>query len=402
MVYQYVAYNENGEIVKGKLSATSEEAAAELLGYAGYQAVNLKPFTPFISLDKLMASWSRPKPAEIIFFYRQLAMLLESGIDITASLELLQGQASSRTLKRALGEVISDLRGGNQLSAALGKHPRVFSPVYCRLLGVGEQGGNLEVVLSQIADYMEKEVNTTKDIKHALMYPLITSIVTVAVIAVLAVFVLPAFGSLYKSLGIELPPLVGILIATTSKIQDYGLYLLLAVLIAAGLVLIYVKSPSGRYKWDRLVLSLPLVGRVKHLSELARYCRSMSLLFRTGLPMTEAISLVVQGSGNRAMAKALADVQQDMVKGEGISRPMLKNRLFLPMMVRMVRVGEETGNLDVTLLAVARSYEAEAEDKTRTLVALIQPTMTLIMGLVVGLIALSLTSAIYSMYGQGL
>ena len=401
MVYQYVAYNENGEIVKGKLSATSEETATELLGYAGYQAVNLKPLTPFISLDKLLASLSRPRPAEIIFFYRQLAMLLESGIDIAASLELLQGQASSRTLKKALGEVISDLRSGNQLSAALDKHPQVFPPVYCRLLGVGEQSGNLEVVLKQIADYMEKEVDTAKNVQHALMYPIITSIVTVAVLAVLAVFVLPAFGSLYRSLGIELPPLAGILIATVSKIQDYGLYLLLALLIAAGLILTYIKTPGGRYKWDRIVLSLPLVGRVKHLSELARYCRSMSLLFSTGLPITEAISLVVQGSGNRAMAKALTDVQQDMVKGEGISQPMVKNRLFLPMMVQMVKVGEETGNLDVTLLAVARSYEAEAEDKTRSLVALIQPAMTIIMGLVVGLIALSLTSAIYSMYGQG-
>jgi type IV pilus assembly protein PilC len=401
MVYQYVAYNDNGEIVKGKLSATNEEVATEQLNYAGYQAITLKPFTPLISLNKLVASLSPAKPAEIIFFYRQLAMLLESGIDITACLELLQGQASNRTLRKALGDVISDLRSGNQLSAALSKHPQVFPPVYCRLMGVGEQGGNLELVLKQIADYMEKEVDTVKHVKSALMYPIITSIVTLAVIGVLAVFVLPTFGSLYHSLGIDLPPLVGILIAATDKIQDYGLYIALAALILAGLALIYIKTPNGRYKWDRFILSLPLVGRIRHISELARYCRSMSLLFSSGLPINEAISLIVEGSGNRAMAKALADVQQDMVKGEGLSRPMVKNRLFLPMMVQMVKVGEETGNLDVTLLAVARSYEAEAEDKTRALVALIQPAMTIIMGLIIGLITLSLTSAIYAMYGQG-
>ena len=401
MVYKYVAYNDNGEIVKGKLSATNEEVATEQLNYAGYQAITLKPFTPLISLNKLVASLSPAKPAEIIFFYRQLAMLLESGIDITACLELLQGQASNRTLRKALGDVISDLRSGNQLSAALSKHPQVFPPVYCRLMGVGEQGGNLELVLKQIADYMEKEVDTVKHVKSALMYPIITSIVTLAVIGVLAVFVLPTFGSLYHSLGIDLPPLVGILIAATDKIQDYGLYIALAALICGGLVLIYIKTPNGRYKWDRFILSLPLVGRIRHISELARYCRSMSLLFSSGLPINEAISLIVEGSGNRAMAKALADVQQDMVKGEGLSRPMVKNRLFLPMMVQMVKVGEETGNLDVTLLAVARSYEAEAEDKTRSLVALIQPAMTIIMGLIVGLITLSLTSAIYAMYGQG-
>ncbi|NIU59241.1 MAG: hypothetical protein GWN67_23520 [Phycisphaerae bacterium] len=139
---------------------------------------------------------------------------------------------------------------------------------------------------------------------------------------------------------------------------------------------------------------------MNHLNELTRYCRSMSLLLRAGLPLTEVMPIVIQSTGNRAMAKALTDVQQDMVKGEGLSQPMAKNKLFLPMMVQMVKVGEETGNLDTTLLAVSRSYEAEVEDRTRTLIALIQPTMTLIIGLIIGLIALSLASAMYSMYGQ--
>jgi len=401
IVYQYIAYNETREVVKGKLSATSEEAATELLSYAGYQAINLKRFVPFFSPDRLLESLFRVKPAEIILFYRNLALLLESGVDIVTSLGLLQGQASNRSLKRVLGEVISDLRGGNQLSSALGKHPEVFSPIYCQLLGVGEQSGGLETMLRQIADYMEREVATTKGIKNALRYPIITSIVAIVVIGILVTFVLPGFGSLYSSLGVDLPLPVKILITIAGKIQSYGIYLLLAVFITAGLALIYIKTPSGRYKLDKLLFRLPVVGRVNHLSELGRCCRSMSLLFRAGLPLTEVMSMVTQSSSNRAMAKALIDVQQDMIKGEGLSRPMAKNSLFLPMMVQMVRVGEETGNLDTTLLAVARSYEAEAEDKTHSLITLIQPTMTLIIGLIIGLIALSLTSAMYSLYGEG-
>lgn len=370
------------------------------MSYAGYQAINLKRFVPFLSLDRLLESLFRVKPAEVILFYRNLALLLESGVDIVTSLELLQGQASNRFLKRILGEVISDLRGGNQLSTALGKHPEVFSPIYCQLLGVGEQSGGLETVLRQIADYMEKEVAATKDIKNALMYPIITSIVTIVVIGILVVFVLPRFGSLYASLGVDLPPLVNILITIAGKAQSYGIYLLLAVLTVTGLTYIYIKTPAGRYKWDKLLFSLPVVGRVNHLAELARCCRSMSLLFRAGLPLTEVMSMVAQSSGNRTMAKALIGVREDMVKGEGLSRPMAKNDLFLPMMVQMVRVGEETGNLDTTLSAVARSYETEAEDKTRSFIALIQPAMTLIIGLIIGLIALSLTSAMYSLYGH--
>ena len=400
MVYQYVAYSEDGEIVRGKLSATNEGAATELLGYAGYQVMNLKPFVPFFSMDKLLTSLFPAKPSDIILFYRELAMLLESGIGIVTSLELLQGQLSNRILKKVLDKVISDLRSGNQLSASLGKHPKIFSPIYCRLLGIGEQSGSLETELRQIADYMEKEVTTTKNIKNALTYPVITSIVTILAVGVVVIFVLPAFGSLYGSLGVDLPLPVKVLITTANKVQSYGIYLISAAAIAAVLARTYVRTAEGRYKWDKLMLSLPLVGRVSHLNQLARYCRSMSLLFHSGLPLTEVISLVAEGTSNKAIAKALIDVKQGMVKGEGLSQPMAKNNLFLPMMVQMVRVGEETGNLDTTLLAVARNYETEAEDKTRSLTELIQPTMTLIIGLLVGLLALSLASGMYSIYGQ--
>ena len=401
MVYQYVAYNDSGEIVTGKVPAANEEAATDLLGYVGYQAISLKPYAPFLNLDKLTAGFFRVKPEETILLYRQLAILLESGVDIVSSLELLQEQVTNRALKRVLGEVISDLGSGNQLSIALSKHPQVFSPVYCRLLSVGEQSGDLEIVLKQVADYIEKEMATTKETKNALMYPVITSIVTMVVIVLLVTFILPSFGSLYDSLGVELPPLARILIDIANKLHSNWMYLLLAGLTVAGSALIYIRTPGGKYKWDKLSFRLPLVGRVIHINELARYCRSLSLLLRAGLPLTEVMPLVVKSSDNRAMAKALSDVQQDMIKGEGLSQPMAKSKLFLPMMVQMVRVGEETGNLDTTLLAVARSYEAEAEDKTRSLIALIQPAMTLIIGLGIGLIALSLTSAMYSMYGQG-
>jgi len=401
MIYQYVAYNESGEIVKGKVPANGEEAATDLLGYVGYQAISLKPYVPFLNLEKLWASFFPVKPEEVVLLYRQLAMLLESGTDIVASLELLQEQSVNPTLKRVLGEVISNLRGGNQLSRALGKHPQVFPSIYCRLLSVGEQSGDLETVLTQVADYMEKEAATAKETKAALMLPAITAIIAVVAIGVLVTLVLPGFGSLYSSLGVDLPPMAQMLITIASMVQSYWMYLILAVLSVAGLALIYIKTPGGRYKWDRLLLSLPRVGRVRHLGELARCCRSMSLLFHSGLPLTEVMPLVIQGSGNTAIAKALSDVQQDMVKGEGLSRPMAKNKLFLPMMVQMVRVGEETGNLDVTLLAVARSYEAEAEDKMRSLIALIPPAMTLILGGVVGLIAVTLMSAMTALYGEG-
>jgi len=400
MAYQYVAYNTKGEVVRGKLSATTEDEATELLGYAGYKAINLKPHVPFISLSKLSEGLYHVRPDEIILLYRQLAMLLESGIDIAASLDLLQQQVTSRTLRKVLRVVASDVRGGSQFSVALEKHSKIFSPVYRRLLIIGEQTGDLETILRQVADYIEKEATTAKETKSALRMPAITGVIAVIVIGLLVTFILPSFTSLYGSLGIDLPLIARLLVTAGEKAQTYGIYFLLAVLVFAGAVFLYIKTPGGRYNWDKLLLKLPLLGRVRHLSELAWCCRSMSLLFHIGLPLTEAVPLTIQSSSNRVIANALGHVQQSMVEGEGLSEPMAKTPIFLPMMAQMVKIGEETGNLDVTLQAVARSYEAEAEDKMRSLIGLIQPAMTLIIGGIVGLIAFSLTSAMTAMYGE--
>jgi type IV pilus assembly protein PilC len=328
-------------------------------------------------------------------------MLLESGVNIAASLELLQESANNRTLKKVLGQVVSDVRGGNQLSTALLKYPKVFPSVYCQLVSVGEQSGNLETVLNQVADYMERETATAKETKNALMMPAITAVIAVVVIGLLIIFILPSLAGMYESLGTELPPIALMLITLGEQAKSNALYLFLAVVVIVGSVIFYIKTPGGRYQWDKMLLSLPRLGQVRLLSELARYCRSMSLLYHAGMPLTEVMPMLIRGSNNKVLAKALTDVHEDMVKGEGLSRPMAKNKLFLPMMVQMVKVGEETGNLDVTLLAVARSYEAEAADKIHSIIALLPPAMTLIIGGVVGLIAVTLMSAMTSMYAEG-
>jgi len=401
MDYQYVGYTEDKKLVKGTLAAVSQEVAADSLSRRGYQVLQLKPVAAFMpTWDRLFPSLFQVKPEAVIMFSRQLALLLESGTDIVTSLQLLQAQITNRVFHRVLGEVISDLRAGNRLSVSLSKHPSVFPQIYCRALSVGEQTGGLEVVLRQVADHMEKEATAKKGLKKALAYPIMVSIVAVIVVAVLVTFVLPAFMGLYSTLGAELPFATKLLLSMVDWLQGYGIFLLLALGVVGVLGAIYSRTPAGRYQWDRLSLKLPLLGRVIQLSELSRCCRSMSLLFRSGLPLTEIMSMTIEGSGNKAIREALTSVQQDMLKGEGLSRPMSKNQFFLPMMVQMVRVGEETGNLDVTLLATAQAYEAEADDKTRALVGYIQPAMTLAIGLVVAFITISLLSAMYSVFGQ--
>ncbi len=400
MDFLYVAYTEDRRLVKGKLSATSEEVAADLLSYGGYQVVSLKSVVPFFDKEKLLARFSRIKPREIIMFSRQLALLLESGTDIVTSLELLQSQITNRTLKRIIGEVASDIRGGSSVSTALSKHPRAFSQMYHRAVAAGEQGGNLEIVLRQMADYIERGATTEKKIKSALTYPLIVTVVAIIVIAILVTFVLPAFTDLFTAFGAELPLATRMLIAITDWLGRYGLYFIVVMLLAAGVGWVYIKTPAGKYQWDKLSLHLPVVGRILLLSELSRSCRTMALLFRVGLPLPEILALAIHSSSNRAMVEALTGVQQELIRGEGLSRPMAKRKLFLPLMVQMVGVGEETGNLDNTLATVAQSYEIEGDDRTSAAVGLIMPAMIIIIGSIVAFVAISLVSAMYGVYGQ--
>ena len=400
MDYSYVAYTKEKKLVKGKLSATNEEAAISLLNYGGYRVIRVKPYTSFFKLGSLSGLFNRVKPKEVVMFSRQMALLLESGTDIVTSLELLQGQATSRALRQALGVVVADIRGGSSLSMALRKHPSVFSQIYSRAIAAGEKSGNLEVVLKQMADFTERRIVTEKKIKGALTYPVIVAFVAIIVVVIMVAFVLPTFTDLYSAFGAEQPLAVRILIGSTEWLNTNGIYILAglaAVIIAAVL---YFRTPAGKYQRDKMLLRSPVIGRILLLGELSRACRTMSLLFHVGLPIPEVLTLAVQGSGNKIVSEALSGVQREMIRGEGLSKPMSRRAVFLPLMVQMTGVGEETGNLDETLTTVSASYEMEADDRTSSAVGLIQPIVTIGMGILIGFLAMTMVSAMYSVYGQ--
>jgi type IV pilus assembly protein PilC len=400
MDFAYTAYTEDKRLVKGKVSATSEEAANELLAYGGYRVVSLKTTLPLINKEKLLSRFSQIKPVEIIMFSRQLALLLESGTDIVTALDLLQNQISNPTLKKIVGEISSDIRGGTSLSAALSKHPRAFSSMYYRAIAAGEQGGNLEVVLRQMAEYIEKGVGTQKQIKSALTYPVIVVIVAILVVVIMVTKVFPAFTTLYSQVGVKLPLPTRMLIGLTDWTNHYGLYLLLVIVIAVAAVYAYFRTPAGKYRLDKMMLSMPVIGRIVHLGELSRSCRTMALLVRVGLPLPEILAMTMHSSTNKFVVENLTGVQQDLIRGEGLSKPMAKRKFFLPLMTQMVKIGEESGNLENTLVTVAENFEVEAADKTRSAMAMIQPAITVVLGLVVGFVVLAMFSAMYSLYGQ--
>jgi type IV pilus assembly protein PilC len=247
---------------------------------------------------------------------------------------------------------------------------------------------------------MERQVETQKKVKNALTYPIIVIVVAMVVIAILSIFVFPAFGTLYDMFGAQMPLPTRILLGISGWFSKYWLYLVGGILLVAGIGFAYTKTPAGRYQRDRVLLKMPIIGRISHLVELGRCCRNISLLFKIGLPLPEIMLMLIQGSSNKIIAETLSEVREELIRGEGLFRPMSKRALFLPLMVQMVGVGEQTGNLDTTMAMVAQSYEAEADDLTSSAVGLIQPAITVFIGVIVAFIAVALASAMYGIYGQ--
>lgn len=398
--FQYIAYNENRRLVKGTEKAVNVEIASRLLASRGFKVLSIKPVSTFMPRWSFFPSLTKVPRKTIILFSRQLALLLDSGTPLVNSLSLLRDQSTQKRFKNVIDDMILDLRQGQHLSQAMGKHPDVFPKMYVQSILVGEQSASLETILNQLADYIEREETESKAVRSALRYPTILTIVAIAVLAVLTIFVLPTFSDFYKDLGLELPPITQFVFDFTLWFSDYGIYVLLFIVLAFLGVYVYGKTPRGKIFVDRLILRMPVIGRVIHLNELSRCCRSIAILHRSGLPISEIISMVTDASDNSIIQQALTQIHQDVLQGERISNSMAKNPLFLPMMVQMTSVGELTGTLDTSLLATARSYETEASDRMGTVIDLIQPVITVVLAIVVGLIASALISALYSMFGQ--
>lgn len=394
MDYSYLGYTEDMRIVKGKVSADNEQAAGDTLSSMGYRVVNLKPIRAFIPNIQIFKS--KVKSNELVTFSRQLALLLESGVGIIHSLELLRDQSADAQLRRVLNEIMPDLRGGSTLAEAMARYPNVFSKIYSRMVEVGERTGSLDAVLKNLATYAENESKAIAKVKNALTYPIIVFVLAIIVAIVLVTFVLPPIVNMFTSLGAQLPLITRILIFSVNFVQKNILIILGVVAAIILLLLIYTRTQTGSLNWNRFKLKFPLLGRISHVSELAKVCRNMSLLFRAGLPINEIINLTSQACGNKAVAMDLREVGEDALKGLGLSGPMAERSSFLPLMTELTSVGEETGNLEETLVMIALNYETEADIKTQRLLSLIEPVMTIIMGLMVGFLAISIFLPLYS------
>jgi type IV pilus assembly protein PilC len=399
MQYKYVAYNERKQLVNGKIDAPSEAVALDLMTYSGLKIVSLKEAKSLLNMEKIRGV-AKVGNREVIMFSKQLALMIESGFDIAASLDLLESQISNRGLKRIVGEITKDIRNGMKPSQAFARHPAAFSALYCRTIAVAEETGNLEKALRQMSEHIEKNANSAKKVKGALMYPTMVLVLMVGVIAIMVLFVVPSFKTLYDQLGANVPLAAQILLSSTNFLRAAGLWIILGVVGLLVLAFALTRSEEGKYQRDKLMLRMPLIGRIIMLSELSRVAATISTLFRAGVPLPEVMTLASQSCENRVIGKALTDVRQEMLQGQGLARPLSQRPIFPALMVQMASVGENTGNLDTTMDTVAVSYGMEADDRTAIMTSLITPITGIIMGGLVAFLAVALVSTMYGMMGS--
>jgi type IV pilus assembly protein PilC len=396
-MYHFTAYTADKKIVQGSIDAASENMAEEALYQAGYKRIlSLKEVRPAFSLETLLPSFFGVKAQDVIDFSYQLATLIESGVGILTALELLKGQAPRPAIGKLIGGLAEELRGGSSFSQALGKYPENFSYTYCQVVKASEQAGNLEVGLRQVAGYMEKRAATANRVKRALAYPAVVLLMAIGVFALLVTVALPPLVNLFNSYGAELPVTTEVLIATANFLINYKFALLFGVFLLVALLITYSRLPAGRMTIARLKLKIPLIGKITTEQNMCHFCQVTSMLLKAGLPLPLIMDIAIQTASNRVIRQALKDVRDRLIQGQGLSQPMAANDLFPQLMVEMVMVGEKTGTMDSTLATLANYYEERVEQKINTLISVIEPALTVVIGLVVAFLALSLITPLYS------
>lgn len=400
MIYQYEAYTVDKKIARGTIDADSESMAEGALYQAGYHRIlSLREVRPRPGLENLIPFFYGVKVQDVIDFSRQLASLIESGANILTAVRLLEEQVSKLAFKKVITGVVKELRGGSLLSQAFSKYPDVFSYTYCQIMKASEQAGNAEVGLRQVAGYMEQQAQMIKRVRRAMAYPSMVLLMGIGVGALLITVLLPSLSGLFTSFDAELPWMTRLLMAASSFLINYKWYLLGGAFTLIILIVGYARLPVGRLTMHRLLLKIPLIGSINIERNMSHFSRTTSVLLKAGLQLPQIINIVIETIGNEIICRALRDVRENVIQGQSLSQSITAVGPFPRLLVEMVGVGEKTGNLDSSLATVADFYEQRVNQKIDTLTSMIEPIMTVGIGLVVAFIALSVITPLYSILG---
>ncbi|MBI2866269.1 MAG: type II secretion system F family protein [Chloroflexi bacterium] len=405
MAIRYVAYNSEGRRVSGVLPVETPAQAEEFLWRSELVVASLKPERSRIKqlrrqLYGQLPTFFRPKAMELVSFARELATLLQAGIPLNSGLQIVEERAGNLLLREAIGKVRLDIQAGNSLSQAMARHPGVFPTLYCRLVTVAEETGRLELVLHEVANYLESQATLTRKITSALRYPAMVGLVGIVAGYVLLTYSLPALGNLFQEFGSEMPLPAKILIGVTNFAQQWAkLGPLILIALAVGLWL-YFRTPRGAATKDALVLRAPFIGRAVRLALLYRFTSSLYTMLSAGIPLAEALELSARTSGNLQLRQALVRTREDILGGNSFSQAVSRQMIFPSIFCQMVVVGERAGTLSQNLLSLSKFFDAETDRAITALTAMIEPTLILVIGGAVGFVAMAVMSTLYGVIGQ--
>jgi len=397
--YQYSVRDRSGKVVQGKIEADTPAAVATKLKSMGYAPLSINEFNPGMKRElKIPGMGGKVKLKDLAVMSRQFATMINAGLSLLRSLDILSQQTENKELARILGEVRNDVEVGTALSVALSKHPRVFPPLFVNMCRAGEVGGFLDAVLLQIAENYEAEVKLKSKIKSAMTYPVVVFVMAIVAVVGMLLFIVPVFAKMFETLGGELPAPTKLLIVMSS-ILKFGAPFFIVFAIVGFIVWNRVKhTEQVRNFVDPLKLRIPVFGTLFAKISLSRFARNLGTMMRSGVPILQALDIVAETTGNTVIGKAVRDVQDSVRQGESITAPLARHPVFPPMLVQMMAVGEDTGALDEMLHKIAEFYDQEVEATTESLTALIEPLMIGFLGGVVGAMIIALYMPIFKIF----
>ena len=395
--YRYIAYDSAGHRQSRTVSAQSPAQVKALLWDQDLVIVDIRARLRMPTLEELFPSVIRVRRPEVILFTRQLATFVHVGMPMMEGLAVLRDQATSGPMRKALDEMIHDLGAGASLSAAMAKFPRIFSRLYVDMIRSAELSGNLDDVLRQLAGYMSRDESAMRKVRGAMIYPAVVVGLALVVVSVLVGFVLPAFARLFADFRAQMPLPTLVLFTVGSFCQAHGIEIFAGLALAVTAAILYARTRRGRETVDATLLRLPMLGTIVRYAVIERYLRTLATLARAGVPITQMLDTAVTSVGNTVFRSGLLAVRDDMLSGDGFALPLARTGLFPRMVIQMVKVGEETGNLDANLEEAAEHYSEEVDYRLKRMIAIIEPALVISIGIMVGFIAISVIAPMYAL-----
>jgi len=396
--FQYRATDPSGKLVEGIMEAQGEHGVVARLHEMGL--IPLRITAPGEvsgkSLSFSLFFRGRITEQELLHFTQELSTLLGAGLPLDRSLSVMSNLVQSEEFRKTIRLVLEGVRAGKSLAASMADHPDIFPKLYVNMIRAGETGGILDAVLRHLVEYLERSINLREDLKSALTYPVLLAMVAGLSLTVLFVYVIPKFSLIFKDINQALPWMTLLLINFSYALSRYGWLALLLIVIGAVAGAFYIRSPEGRLRWDRGRLRLWVLGDLLCKLEVARFTTTLAALLKGGVPLLEALGTVQGVVANRVLAQAIAQVQKRVREGKGMVGPLTESGVFPDLALHMIAVGEETGRLETMLVTVAEHYDQEVKRATKRLMSLLEPALILGMGLVVGVVVISMLMAIFS------